>query len=68
MGTGFIHWELDEIRKPSSSDKRGLENQADTRTLDGYEKITRKIEKARAFIEKQGGKDREMEGDTGKGG
>nr|DAF06474.1 MAG TPA: MAEBL protein [Caudoviricetes sp.] len=67
-GNRVYSLELDEIRKPSSSDKRGLENQADTRTLDGYEKITRKIEKARAFIEKQGGKDREMEGDTGKGG
>ena len=58
-GNRVYSLELDEIRKPSSSDKRGLENQADTRTLDGYEKITRKIEKARAFIEKQGGKDRE---------
>lgn len=66
-GNRVYSLELDEIRKPSSSDKRGLENQADTRTLDGYEKITRKIEKARAFIEKQGGKDRET-GDTGKGG
>ncbi len=59
-GNRVYSLELDEIRKPSSSDKRGLENQADTRTLDGYEKITRKIEKARAFIEKQGGKDREI--------
>ena len=52
-GNRVYSLELDEIRKPSSSDKRGLENQADTRTLDGYEKITRKIEKARALIEKQ---------------
>ena len=66
-GNRVYSLELDEIRKPSSSDKRGLENQADTRTLDGYEKITRKIEKARAFIKKQGGKNRET-GDTGKGG
>ena len=38
---------LDEIRKPSSPDKGGLDNQANTPALDGCNKLLRKIEKAR---------------------
>ena len=42
--------ELDEIRKPSSPDKGGLDNQANTPALDGYNKLLQKIEKARELL------------------
>ena len=52
-GARIYSLELNEIRKPSSPDKWGLENQANTQALDGYNKLQQKIEKARVLVDKK---------------
>ena len=42
--------ELDEIKKPSSPDKGGLDEQANTPALDGCDKLIQKIKNASAKI------------------
>ena len=42
--------ELDEIKKPSSPDKGGLDEQANTPAVDGYNKLIQKIKNASAKI------------------
>ena len=49
-GNRIYSLELDEIKKPSSPDKGGLDKQANTPALDGYSKLIQKIENASAKI------------------
>lgn len=49
-GNRIYSLELDEIKKPSSPDKGGLDKQANTPALDGYNKLIQKIENASAKI------------------